>query len=191
MTGSSYLFEKVDLLEYHFHKVALKRGSSYIPSPEWINNKKSTINPQNTEDNNCFQYSIVAALNHQKILNHSERISNLKPFIDNYNWNDLEFPAGHKDYSVFEKNNPSIALNILYVPYKTKEILPSYISKHNKTRNIQANLLMVTDNENIWHYLAIKSVHGLLHGITSTNHGDHYCLNCFHSYRTFNALKNH
>ena len=80
MTGSSYFFEKVDLLEYHFHKVTLKRGSSYIPSPKWINNKKSTINPQNTEDNNCFQYSIVAALNHQKIPNHSERISNLKPF---------------------------------------------------------------------------------------------------------------
>ena len=80
MTGSSYFFEKVDSLEYHFHKVTLKRGSSYIPSPKWINNKKSTINPQNTEDNNCFQYSIVAALNHQKIPNHSERISNLKPF---------------------------------------------------------------------------------------------------------------
>ena len=77
MTGSSCFFEKVDLLEYHSHKVTLKRGSSYIPSPEWINNKKSTINPQNTEDNNCFQYSIVAALNHQKIPNHSERISNL------------------------------------------------------------------------------------------------------------------
>ena len=45
MTGSSYFFEKVDLLEYHFHKVTLKRGSSYIPSPKWINNKKSTINP--------------------------------------------------------------------------------------------------------------------------------------------------
>ena len=45
MTGSSYLFEKGDLLEYHFHKITLKRRSSYIPSPEWINNKKSTINP--------------------------------------------------------------------------------------------------------------------------------------------------
>ena len=33
MAGSSYFFEKVDLLEYHFHKVTLKRGSSYIPSP--------------------------------------------------------------------------------------------------------------------------------------------------------------
>ena len=48
---------------------------------------------------------------------------------------------------------------------------------------------MITDNENNWHYLAIKSIPGLLHGITSTNHGDFYCLNCFHSYRTLNALK--
>ena len=31
---SSYMFEKVDLLQYHFHKVTLKRGSSYIPSPD-------------------------------------------------------------------------------------------------------------------------------------------------------------
>ena len=90
----------------------------------------------------------MAALNHQTILNHPERISNLMPFINNYNWNDLEFPTGHKDYSAFEKNSSEITLNILYVPYKTKEILPSYISKHNKTRNIQANLLMITDNEN-------------------------------------------
>ena len=113
MTGSSYFFEKVDSIEYHFHKVTLKRGNSYIPSPKWINNKKSTINPQNT-DNNCFQYSIAAALNHQKIPNHPERISNLLPFTNNYNWNDLELPAGHKDYSAFEKSNSEIALNILY-----------------------------------------------------------------------------
>ena len=146
MTGSSYFFEKLDSLEYHFHKVTLKRGSSYIPSPKWRNNKKSTINPQNTEDNNCFQYSIVAALNHQKIPSNSERISHLIAFINNYNCNDLELPAGHKDYSAFEKNNSETALNILYVPYKTKEIIPSYISKHNKTGNIQANLLMITDN---------------------------------------------
>ena len=191
MIGSSYFFEKVDSLEYHFHAVTLKRGSSYKPSPKWIKNKKSTINPQNIEDNNCFQYSIVAALNHQKIPNHPERISNLKPFINTYNWNNLEFPAGHKDYSAFEKNNSVIALNIIYIPYKTKEIIPSYISKHNKTRNIQANLLMITDDENNWHYLAIKSLPDLLHGITSTNHDDLYCLNCLHSCRTLNALKSH
>ena len=85
MTGSSYFFEKVESLQYHLHKVTLKRGSSYIPSSEWINNKKCTINPHNINDNNCFQCSVVAALNHHKIPNHPERINNLTPFMDYYN----------------------------------------------------------------------------------------------------------
>ena len=191
MIGSSYMFEKVDLLQYHFHKVTLKRGSSYIPSPKWVDNKKSTINPYNIDDNNCFLYSIVAALNYQSIPNHPERINNLEPFISCYNWVDIEFPAGHKDYSALKKNNPEIALNILYIPYNTFEIRPCYISKHNKTRNIQANLLMITDGKKNWHYLAIKCIPALLRGVTSTHNGDFYCLNCFHSHRTHNTYKNH
>ena len=135
--------------------------------------------------------AVVAALNHQKKRNHTERISILTPFTDNYNWNDLEFPTAHKDYSAFEKINPKIALNILYALYKTKQIVPSYVSKHNKPRDTQAKLLMITDGKNNWHYLAIKSIPGLLRGTTSTHNGDYYCLNCFHSYRTLNALKNH
>ena len=54
MKGSSYIFECIDLLEYHLHKISLNRGSSYIESPEWIKNIGVTINPQNTKDNNCF-----------------------------------------------------------------------------------------------------------------------------------------
>ena len=33
MKGSSYTFERVDLLEYHFQKISLNRASSYINSP--------------------------------------------------------------------------------------------------------------------------------------------------------------
>ena len=82
MKGSSYIFERIDLLEYHLHKISLNRGSSYIDSPTWIKNKRVTINPKNTKDNNCFQYAITAALNYQNIDHHSERISKLKPFIN-------------------------------------------------------------------------------------------------------------
>ena len=49
MVPSKY---NLGLLEYHLHKVMLKRGSSYIPSPEWIANKKCTINPKDINDNN-------------------------------------------------------------------------------------------------------------------------------------------
>ena len=71
--GSDFIFESVDLLHYHLHKTSLKRGKSYIKSPEWLRNKEATINPKNNDDN-CFQYATTVALNHQNIENHPERI---------------------------------------------------------------------------------------------------------------------
>ena len=149
MRGSSFVFEKFDLLEYHLHKKNLNRGSD---SPEWIKNKKATINPKNTKDNKCIQYSITVALNHQEIKKDPQIISKLKPFTDNYNWKDIEYPSHSKDWKRFEQNNNTIALNILFVPYNTKQIRPGYISKYNNKCDNQLNLLMITDNEK-WHYL--------------------------------------
>ena len=191
MKGSSYIFERTDLLEYHLHKISLDRGSSYIDSPIWIKNKGVTINPQNTEANKCFQYAITATLNYQNINHHPERISKLKPFINNYKWKDIDFPSHSKDWRKFECNNKAIALNILYVLYNTKEIRQAYISEHNDERNNQVNLLMITDGTSNWHYLAIKNISGLLRGITSNHNGDFNCLNCLHSYRTKSKLKKH
>ena len=117
--GSDFIFESVELLDYHLHKISLKRGKPYIKSPEWLINKRATINPKN-KDNKCFQYSITVALNHQSIENHPKRISSIKPFIDQYNWEGMDFPSGIKDWKKFEQNNKTIALNILFVPHNTK-----------------------------------------------------------------------
>ena len=76
MKGSEFVFESVDLLCYHLHRISLKRGGSYMHSPDWIKNKKSTINPKN-KDNECFIYAVTIALNHEKIGNNPERISSL------------------------------------------------------------------------------------------------------------------
>ena len=73
--GSDFVFESVELLSYHIHKTSLKRGKSYIKSPKWVVNKRATINPKNSSDNKCFQYSISVALNRQKIESHPERLS--------------------------------------------------------------------------------------------------------------------
>ena len=188
MKGSSYAFESVDLVHYILHKISLNRGRSYIDSPDWIKNKKATINPKK-KDNECYKYAITTASNYSKINNHPEEISKLKPFIDNYNWKDTEFPSYSKDWKKFEQNNQTIALNILFVPYNTKQIRPAYISKYNYKRDNQVNLLMITDNNNNWHYLAVKSIPSLLRGITSNHVGDFYCLNCFHLYTTKNKPK--
>ena len=191
MKESSYIFECTDLLEYHLHKISLNRGSSYIESPEWVKNKRVAINPKNTKNNNCFQYAITVALNYQNINHNPERISKLKPFINNCSWKDIDFSSYSKDWRKFECNNKTIALNILYVLYNTKEIRQAYISKYNNERDDRVNLLMITDGTTNWHYLAIKNLSGLLRGITSNHNGDFYCLNCLHSYRTKSKLKKH
>ena len=83
----------------------------------------------------------------------------------------------------FEQNNKTVALNILFVPYNTKQIRQSYISKYNHERDNQVILLMITNDNKNWHYLTVKSLSRLLRAITSDDNGDFYCLNCFHSYR--------
>ena len=58
-----------------------------------------------------------------------ERVSNIKPFINKYNWKGISYPSKTDDWKTSEKINPTIALNILYA--KVKEICPAYISKIN------------------------------------------------------------
>ena len=63
---------------------------------------------------------MIIKLNLDKINNHPERISKIKPFIEEYNWKDIDFPSTSKDWKIFELNN-EVALNILYVPHNTKK----------------------------------------------------------------------
>ena len=132
MRGSEFEFDGVNFLYYDFNKTSINRGGSYIDSPKWLKDKKSTRNPKNSE----------------------------------------------------------IALNILYVPYNTKQINIAYKSKNNLTQKRQIILLMISDGQK-WHYLVVKNLSRLLRGITSNHKEDFYCLNCFHSYRTENKLEAH
>ena len=69
MNKSEFVFDSVDLLYYHLCKISLKREKSYIKSPEWLENKRATINlkiDDNDDDDKCFQYFITVALNYNK-----------------------------------------------------------------------------------------------------------------------------
>ena len=190
MRDSEFIFDGMNLLHYDLNKISLNKGGSYIKSPDWIENKKATINPQNKKDDKCFQYALTVALNHEIIKGDRQRISKIKPFIDQCNWNEIDFPSTGKDRKKFELNNKSIALNILYVAHNTEKICHAYKSKYNLTRENQVILLMITDGEK-WHYLAVKKLSALLRVITSNHNGDFYCLNRFRAYTTENKLENH
>ena len=134
-------------MNYIFHKVDLKRSGSHIETPDWIQNKGATINCQNYYDNKCFQYAITIALNYDEIKKHHQRVNKVKPFVNKYDWSEINFPSHVGDWKKFELNNKSIALNVLYVPEGEKTIRHAYKSKHNLTRENQVILLMITDGE--------------------------------------------
>ena len=65
----------VESITYSFTKIIIK--NTFIESPDWIKNKKCTINPQN-KDNKCFQYSIIVSLYHKEIANNPKIRKNIQ-----------------------------------------------------------------------------------------------------------------
>ena len=90
MKGSDFIFNEINYLYYDLNRITISKGGSYIESSKWLKDKKCTINQKNT-DNKSFQYAATLALNFNNIDKHHHRISKIKPFIDNYNWNNINF----------------------------------------------------------------------------------------------------
>ena len=66
MRGSEFEFDGANFLYYDFNRTSINSGGSYIDSPKWLKDKKSTINPKNNDDK-YFQYAVTLALNLDKI----------------------------------------------------------------------------------------------------------------------------
>ena len=86
---------------------------------------------------------MTVALNYEQIENNPEQISKIKPFTCKCNWKEMNFPLHKNDWKKFDTNNKTIAVNILYVPYNSKEIRHAYILKYNLTLEDQVLLLMI------------------------------------------------
>ena len=179
MEGIHFVFSYVNLLYYKCHKINPNRGGSSIDSPDWIKNKKVTINPITKKDDKCFQYAVKVALNPENIRKHSERMINIKPYINKYNWEGINFPSEKNDQKKTEKSNLTIALNVFYA--KKEKMYPAYVSKHKSSCEKQVIFLMIPNGEGS-HYLAVKEVSILLRGMTSKHHVEFYCLNCLHDF---------
>ena len=55
MKGNDFVFDYAHLFYHKCHKINPNRGGSYIDPPDWIKNKKATINSIDKKDNKCFQ----------------------------------------------------------------------------------------------------------------------------------------
>ena len=63
--------------------------------------KEAIIN--NNNKNNNFQNALDDVLNYQAIVKDPQRIWKLESYINKYNWEGIDFPAGPKEWIKFEK----------------------------------------------------------------------------------------
>ena len=151
--GSEFIFESVELMDYKLHRVRLRRGGSYIKSPEWLLHKGATINPKNKNDDECLRWSTISALNYNEIM--KKEFENIFKKIKH---EDKDFSLHQRDWENFEQNNESIALNVLFAPQNSEEIAHVYRSEHNFKRENNVLLLMTNDDDdNEKYYFAVKS----------------------------------
>ena len=67
----------------------------------------------------------------------------IKPFNNKYNWKGINIPSEKDVRKKSEKDNVTIALNILYA--KEEKVYPAYVSKYNSNREKQVILLFQTE----------------------------------------------
>ena len=105
-----------------------------------------------------------------------QRISKLRRYEDDFDWDGIKFPASIRDIKRFESRN-EIMINIL--AFKDKKV---YICWKGKEYDRVANLMLITD-QNRKHYVAIKSLRRLL-SRQNSKHKEcrHFCINCLQGF---------
>ena len=176
--GSGWYFNEVVQLEFHTVEFNPRKGSSYIPLPDWITNKKAIVNIQN-KDEKCFLWCVLRYL-HPKEDNDS-RLKNLKKYENSLNTKGITFPMKLKDISKFEKLNPTIPGFNVFSVNENKKFYPLRMAEKDCLNTID---LSFYEEDGVSHYSLIKNFTRLVKTQkTSSKNGTIFiCKKCFTHY---------
>ena len=192
--GSGWVFVEVENLTLHTDIWDPIKGSSYIDLPKELKNKKAIINMKNEDNNKCFLWCVLRALNPKD--DHPEKIDkDLKSKEHTLNMEGIAYPVDLKDIKRFEKQNLDISISVLGYS-KDERIYPLRISKYTKAKkederkhNIVLLLIKKGDNS---HYCLINNLSRLLTSqVNKHSHKLYFCLNCLNGYDEPEKLEQH
>ena len=172
------------------------KGSSYIPLPKILANKKAIINVKN-KDNKCVLYAINSALNPAD--NHVDRLSSYSS-IDYLKKNGIDFPTPISQIPKLEKQN-NLAINVYgYNLTKTEQltIFPYHISDQPKDIK-RINLLLICEDVTVkdepkttnYHYCWIKQLNRLLYDQNKHHGQTYFCDRCLYGFSREDLLTKH
>ena len=184
--GSGWRFHSIIRLELHVVSYNPLRGETWLALPKELANKGAIINPKN-EDNKCFLWSVLRALNPRE--KNSERIDKkLKEKENTLNMEGIEYPVSLKDIDKFESQNPSISITVL--GYEGKRVYP--LRNSNNTNREHDVILILIEEEGVNHYCLVKNLSRLLSSQVSKHDGKKYfCKRCLNPFNTQKALDKH
>ena len=181
--GSTFIFKQILSLEIHTVQYEPLGGSSYIKLPESLANKKAVIN-LNNKDNQCFMWAVTRALHPAK--DNPGRIDkNLIKSTENFNSDGITFPVDLKQIDRFEKQNPTISVNVF--GYEKKKVTILRKTENYKRENI-VDLLIISKGE-VQHYCVIKNLSRLISSQHNKHPGGKYpCRGCLNIFKTQESL---
>ena len=187
--GSGWYFYESESLTVHVDIWDPIKASSYIDLPDELKNKKAIINMQNKDNNKCFLWCVLRALNPKN--KDAGRIDgDLKSKENTLNMEGIAYPVNLKDIKRFEKQNPNISISVLGYS-KDERIYPLRISKKEDERKYNIVLLLIKDGDNS-HYCLVKNLSALLSSqVNNHDHKLYFCLNCLNGFDTPEKLENH
>ena len=192
--GSGWVFLEVENLTLHTDIWDPIKASSYIDLPKELKNKKAIINMKNENNNKCFLWCVLRALNPKD--RDAERIDkDLKSKENTLNMEGIDYPVSLKDIKRFEKQNPDISISVLGYS-KDERIYPLKISEFTKKKkederkhNIVLLLIKKGDNS---HYCLINNLSALLSSQVNKHKSKlYFCLNCLSGYDDLEKLEKH
>ena len=184
LRASKFVFHKILQTDICCHRLMLTRGSSFIKLPDWLAKKKAILNPKNL-DEKCFKWAVIAGLKWDEIDCHPERVNKLRQYENELNWSGITYPVSTKNIGKFKKMN-EIGVNLSALDGRT-----IYICRKGSNYQRKVNL-MILEEEQKKHYVAIKSLERLL-SMSNTKHKEkqYFCDNCLNGFSTEKSKDEH
>ena len=187
-----YKFGKVLRLDIHLVDYIPLRGSSYIPLPKYLADKKAIISIEN-KDNQCFKWCIARALNPiNRDAEHFTKI--LRGQAKELNCDSVTFPMPCTDAAIgrFEKQNPTVSIHVFGAEARGNHhiVYPLRISERYERKH-EIDLLLIHDGKK-QHYCLIKSLSRSVCSQISKHDGNKFiCRRCLSPFNTKERLDEH
>ena len=189
--GSGWIFRKINIIRLNIYRYQPFRGSSYIPTPDWVKFKRCIINIKNT-DMECFKWCVLAhKFGHlvNKNSKYNSSIYDRADWINSINWEGINFPTSLLDLDTFEKNNTDWSVIVFRID-NSEKITPTIVRDSNYvyTRPYDLVLCLIVDEKTEKeHYTLVTDYHKL--GKTHDGNISKLCLKCKTTF-TINSKKN-